>query len=752
MDETNPTVILQSGQEEPPSPIATYRLLTEVETGEIGLGTEKTVNTAARPLNLDRELAEMGVTMPSLDFCEDGHPPVEEEVKCEEERRREVDEAIRIATLRDLAKEYKFGQVIGRGGQGEILEARQLHLGRTVAVKRAGTDPEAQRDFFKEAFTSAQLDHPNIIPVHELGIITERGLARPILAMKRVEGVSWSSMLKSDRKLRESDPQTYLSRHLSILSQMINAVAYAHSKGIIHRDLKPSQVMVGNYGEVFLLDWGLAVYVGEQAPSTSQSSSGETRVDTKRLFTRETATCPAGTPAYMAPEQAVSDPAVLGLHTDIYLIGSILYELLTGLPPHAEKTVQAAVESAKRNIVKPIPMSAPEELRLLTERCLERKAIDRPVTALEVKKLIEDYLSGSGRKAESLRLTQEVGEVWRLTDYTQLSSASRMISQAAHLWPDNPNVEELKEQLLCQFVEAALQRGDFLLANVQANRIKDRDVAAAYLSVIDVRREEALKQLPRSPLLTPERLGILVGMWGLILATVAATLFVAHNTLLDEVHDKVRSVASLAARDVQAEDLRAVDRRPDVLSPEFQRVLNRLNIYRRSNEDIRYIYTMRPNLQVDPNSWRVLVDADPADIDMDGDGTIGPDEEGNPPGSLYDDGNPEMLVAFNERRATSGLLVDSWGSFISGFAPVIDEQTGEVVAIVGVDIRRDVALGKLRLVYVAGVLGGLVVLLLTTLALIAWFKSRRALRIVELLEEQLRKQSRELGERDLHLG
>jgi hypothetical protein len=241
-------------------------------------------------------------------------------------------------------------------------------------------------------------------------------------------------------------------------------------------------------------------------------------------------------------------------------------------------------------------------------------------------------------------------------------------------------------------------------------------------------------------------------MWGLILATVAATLFVAHKTLLDEVHDKVRSVASLAARDVQAEDLRAVDRRPDVLSAEFQRALNRLNIYRRSNEVIRYIYTLRPNLQVDPNSWRVLVDADPADIDMDGDGTIGPDEEGNPPGSPYDHGNPEMLVAFNERRATSGLLVDSWGSFISGFAPVIDEQTGEVVAIVGVDIRRDVALGKLRLVYVAGVLGGLVVLLLTTLALIAWFKSRRALRIVELLEEQLRKQSRELGERDLHLG
>jgi serine/threonine protein kinase len=681
-------------------------------------------------IDLDVELSEMHVSMPGQSI----NPS-------------QAASEVETSRLRDCGPDYRLGHLIGKGGQGEVFAAHQVQLGRTVALKRAGASPQVQRDFFKEAFTSAQLDHPNIVPVYELGVLEHQGNLVPVLAMKKVEGSTWSSLLRLDREWREDGLEEYLSRHLPILIQVINAVAYAHSKLIIHRDLKPSQVMVGHFGEVFLLDWGLAVYLG--APPDPPR---EDDLDSKRLFTRESATCPAGTPAYMSPEQALSTSTGLGQHTDLYLIGAILYELLTGRPPHAEKTVGAAVESARRNIVIPIGDSAPLELRLLTERCLETDPASRPASALEIKAALEQYLTGSGRKIDSRRLVNDVRQREHFGGYDDLSQAARLLSQAAHLWPDNPDVSAEHQRLLTHFVATAIGSGHFQLAYLQASRVADKALGEHLRSKVMDAQEAALRAMPRPRLLTLRRTAALLAVYLVIAVGVYGMVFYARQTVMGEVQDKVRSVATLAARDIDVSDLVAVNRTPDINSPEFQRVLGRLNAYRRANDDIRYIYTYRPNMQISQNSWRVLVDGDPSDIDVNGNGMIELDEKGNPPGNLYEEGTAEMFEAFDKKTTTSAVLIDQWGSFVSGFAPVLDPDSGDAVAIVGVDVRLSAVEKRLNVVTRAGLAVGAVLAALLTAALLAWFNSRSSLRMVRLLEEELRRQSRELGERAIHLG
>lgn len=729
MSEQEPTVILRSSADEPPTPETTFRQLAGLLDG-LEDAPEESLKALPTEIDLVHELSEMRISIPGQAASDDPpHQPFD------------------VSRLRDCGEDYQLGELIGKGGQGEVFAAHQVQLGRTVALKRSGASPQIQRDFFKESFTSAQLDHPNIVPVYELGVLQHAGNMVPVLAMKKVEGSTWSSLLRLDREWREDGLEEYLSRHLPILIQVINAIAYAHSKPIIHRDLKPSQVMVGHFGEVFLLDWGLAVYLGGPPDPPSEVS-----LDLQRLFTRESATCPAGTPAYMSPEQALSTAANLGTHTDLYLVGAILYELLTGRPPHAERTVGAAVESARRNIILPIGDSAPPELRALTERCLETDPKLRPASALEIKAALELYLTGSGRKIDSRRLVGEVRQRQHFADYDELSKAARQQSQAEHLWPDNPEVPAERQRLLSHFVAAAIGSGHFQLAYLQASRVTDKALSEHLRHKVMDAQEVALKNMPRPRLLTGRRMIGLVAVYLAIAAMVFGMLHYARLTVLEEVKNKVRSVASLAAREIDVDDLAEVNRNPTVGTPEFQRVLGRINAFRRANEDIRYIYVYRPNSQMGINSWRVLVDADPLDIDMNGNGVIEKDERGNPPGSLYEEGIPEMYEAFDKRVTTGALLTDEWGSFLSGFAPVLDPDTGEAVAIVGVDERLDTVELRLRRVNRVALLVGMILVVLISAAMLAWFNSRSSLDLVHRLEKELRRQSRELGEREIHLG
>ncbi|MDX2174835.1 MAG: serine/threonine-protein kinase [Candidatus Sumerlaeia bacterium] len=374
-------------------------------------------------------------------------------------------------------------RLLGAGGFGEVWEAVDPGLGRMVAVKRIRSEVLAriidkpleltyQRGlFFREAMTTARLEHPNIVPVHQY---LHDGAGNPLLAMKRVRGSLWEHAIAADARLL--DPYDYLAKHLQVLIAVAQAVAFAHDNGVIHRDLKPAQVMIGDYGEVLLMDWGLAMVFDEDRFRLEEAEG----LGLPMPFTRANATNPSGTTSFMAPEQTERSAARLGPWTDIFLLGGVLYYLLSGTPPHDAKDkrqafFQAVVCTVQHPSLRVPPgRPIPEELAALALRCLAPDPADRPGSALEVAEALRDYLTGAGRRRESVRHCAEVeAELPGADDYRSLGELVSRLGNARALWPENPRIEPLRDSVLAEYSERALANGDLALAAAQAERIAD---------------------------------------------------------------------------------------------------------------------------------------------------------------------------------------------------------------------------------------------------------------------------------------
>jgi eukaryotic-like serine/threonine-protein kinase len=279
---------------------------------------------------------------------------------------------------RPSLREYRIGEVLGRGGMGEVLLAEDLRIGREVAIKRmrfASPSDDALARFLREAKIQARLDHPAIVPVHELGQDAD---GRPYFTMKRLTKTTLLEVMEA-----KSATQTKLLR---AFVDVCLAIDFAHSRGFIHRDLKPANVVLGNYGEVYVLDWGLARAVGEpDEPRVTgvESLGGDTQVGTVM-----------GTPGYMSPEQLRGEP--VGLATDIYALGAILYEILAGraVHPRGKPAVAATLAGGTLSPNKDAPERniAPELDQLCTEALAEVPA-GRP-TARELADRVQQFLDG----------------------------------------------------------------------------------------------------------------------------------------------------------------------------------------------------------------------------------------------------------------------------------------------------------------------------------------------------------------------
>ena len=440
---------------------------------------------------------------------------------------------------------YRLRRLIARGGNGEVYEAYQTSLGRLVAVKRLPSESEtgAARGtgaspsgtigdgaeeieeesmgrtrrvadaFRQEALVAAHLEHPNIVPVHDLGA-DRRG--QPLLAMKLVRGRGWDVLIAED--FRRMAPGEFLARHLAILYDVTQAVAFAHSRGVIHRDLKPGQVMVGEFGETVLMDWGLAVRFDPAAaaarhgrawgarlagPSDAPSDGGgdadsplpppppppdgadfwdpsaATLLPPEVAPGVESAANPSGTPAYMAPEQTTADPSGLGPWTDVYLLGGILYCLLTGRPPHGADSSRESFRRAKSAGVVEHPerradgRMVPAELADLAMQALAPNPGYRTPGAAAFLTAVADYRTGAGRRRESGELAERVAA--RLSDasgdYEALGELGGMLDTARALWPENPAGEALREQVLEETAAVAIANGDLGLARDHARRL-----------------------------------------------------------------------------------------------------------------------------------------------------------------------------------------------------------------------------------------------------------------------------------------
>lgn len=325
--------------------------------------------------------------------------------------------------LNETGSRYQLSGELARGGMGAVLRGRDVDLGRDLAVKvlldkHAGR-PGVVRRFLEEAQVGAQLQHPGIVPVYDIGRFGDR----PFFTMKLVKGRTLSALLAERASVADDRP-----RFIGMFLQIAQTIAYAHAKGVIHRDLKPANVMVGSFGEVQVMDWGLAKVLGEggvvdeaQASRALQHMENATVIHTARTgstgFGTDTeAGSLMGTPAYMSPEQANGDVEQLDRRTDVFGLGAILCEMLTGAPPYAGRNAEEVRRKAANGDQAELQIrldasGAESELIELARLCLAPEPIDRPRDAQAVAESVSDHLNGVQERLRRAELDRAATEV-----------------------------------------------------------------------------------------------------------------------------------------------------------------------------------------------------------------------------------------------------------------------------------------------------------------------------------------------------
>lgn len=361
-----------------------------------------------------------------------------------------------------IGRGYDLREELGHGGMGAVYAARQRALERLVAVKtlkRDAAEADDVRRFRAEATVTAYLEHPHIVPVHDLSVAPDGAL---LLAMKKIEGVTWRELLhprpgeQEQRSVRWS-----LDDHLEALAKVCDGVAFAHARGVLHADLKPANVMIGGYGEVLITDWGCAAAFGDQPPAIVP------RVSELRTL--------RGSPAYMAPEIARGEPSRMSPLTDVWLLGGILYEILTGKPPHAGETLEVVLENAARGEVEPPDRRAPtrrlpDELCALAMRALAPDPTRRPQSVLEFGSRVRDYR----RHAEAIELAEAAKSQLALARASPEAGdehyrrAIAFCERAIDMWPEYAAGRNQLAQAQIDYAAYALATRSYQLAHAQA--------------------------------------------------------------------------------------------------------------------------------------------------------------------------------------------------------------------------------------------------------------------------------------------
>ena len=312
-----------------------------------------------------------------------------------------------VRLVREERERYAPVRPIATGGMGEVVLMHDQDIARPVAVKRLLpeiADASALLRFADEVRTIGQLEHPNIVPIHDVGVDAD---GRYFFVMKYIEGDTLAAVLE---RLRAGDPEAHrvytMERRVEIVLGVLHALELAHSRGILHRDIKPSNVMIGRYGEVVVMDWGIAKPFHVEAAAHREAPAGEgAPVSSDRpLATRAGAY--VGTPSYMAPEQALGKNDELDTRSDLYSVAVLLHELLTlehylGEQPSVEATLAAVVsiEPSRRELfADPHPMQArvPWELRYVVTKGLEKDPARRFQSAGEMIEALRRSLEGRG--------------------------------------------------------------------------------------------------------------------------------------------------------------------------------------------------------------------------------------------------------------------------------------------------------------------------------------------------------------------
>lgn len=328
--------------------------------------------------------------------------------------------------------DYVVIKKIGEGGMGVVEEARQNSLNRIVAIKILGNykGSDAASNFTREAKVTGSLEHPNIVPIYDLGTDEKD---KPFYAMKRIQGRSWSAVLE----------EKSLTENIDILLHVCDAVAYAHSRGIIHRDLKPENVMLGDYGEILLMDWGLAAGMWEGAAAP--------RVRYEDAI--------AGTPAYMAPEMARGEEDVIGFQSDVYLLGAILFEIITGEQPHNGSSINDCLAKASEN--KLVDAWVDSQLLKTAKKAMASRPEDRFANVRELQDAIRTNTQSIMAATRARQAHSKAAKTGNYLDYFR-SIGGYM--EALEIWGGNEEARKALDGLVLEFAGIARVNGDLHLA------------------------------------------------------------------------------------------------------------------------------------------------------------------------------------------------------------------------------------------------------------------------------------------------
>ena len=301
----------------------------------------------------------------------------------------------------DFGLRFLVSEKIASGGMGTVYRGFDRELKREVAIKVARSERQGQESrFYREAQISGQLQHPGIVPVHEMGRLRD---GRLYIAMRLVRG---ETLLKL---IREHDAKSTSPQLLEMFGQICSAMAYAHSKHFVHRDLKPENVMVGAFGEVQVMDWGLAKKLplkvgGEVPPAASANDAAQPTLDPMETSHGSV----LGTPAYMAPEQAAGEPATK--QSDVFLLGGILFEILTGHAPFQKSPTQSRAESVRADFADVYAaldkIDADVEIISIAKLCLAADPADRPEDAESVSRQFRQYIESREEARQQSKLNE----------------------------------------------------------------------------------------------------------------------------------------------------------------------------------------------------------------------------------------------------------------------------------------------------------------------------------------------------------
>ncbi|MHC4777178.1 MAG: WD40 repeat domain-containing serine/threonine protein kinase, partial [Planctomycetota bacterium] len=485
---------------------------------EEGLVTSDTAHTLLQVLGDSRDslppppVSDTQAPMPKTRVS-DPKPPLEGQAP---------PDSLPAKASRVTSRKFRKGKRLGVGGMGEVMEATDPDLQRLVAIKTV-LDPThgGRRDrFLKEAHITGQLEHPNIIPVYELGF--EENSA-PYMVMKKVKGRSLDEVLGSvsdtgsiDSEGEQSPkkggaalvaelpetPERSLAWLLGVFVKVCEAVAFAHSRKIIHRDLKPENIMVGEFGEVLVMDWGLAKTIGK--PDTVEDLLLITEEDWNPDGVARTLDgTVVGTPAYMPPEQADGRVEMLDERSDVYSLGAILYEILALSPPFEGETVYKILHdvllgSLDRPSEKGLaPWEVPRDLEAVVMKAMSRDPKRRYSTALELRDEVAAFFAGR-RLSAATYSTSELLRMWaarnRAAVSTGLAMATILVIATVLfvLSLTRARNEALDQKDLAQSAEKTAREAEGAARKAEAEAVNQAERAETLRQAAEVRAAEGL--------------------------------------------------------------------------------------------------------------------------------------------------------------------------------------------------------------------------------------------------------------------